>query len=79
MNEATSVSSSFPGFLEAGDLDGKDVTLKIKLVRDSTPDDKGLDGKAMDKPIVVFIRAGKRVGAQQDKRQDDPPALRQQV
>ena len=59
MNEATSVSSSFPGFLEAGDLDRKDVTLKVKLVRDPTPGDKGLDGKPIDKPIVVFMRAGK--------------------
>ena len=59
MNEARSVSGSFPGFLEAGDLDGKDVTLAIKLVREPGPDDKGVDGKPMDKPIVVFEKARK--------------------
>ena len=53
------MSGSFPGFLEAGDLDGNDVTLKIKLVREPGPDDKGLDGKPMDKPIVVFEKARK--------------------
>ena len=59
MKEAISVSGSFPGFLEAGDLDGKDVTLAIKLVRDPGPDDKGLQGEPMDKPLVVFEKARK--------------------
>ena len=59
MEAARSVSGSFPGFLEAGDRDGKDVTLKIKLVRESGLDDKGLDGKPIDKPIVVFEKARK--------------------
>ena len=53
------MSGSFPGFLEAGDLDSRDVTLEIKLVREPGPDDKGLDGKPMDKPIVVFEKARK--------------------
>ena len=59
MEEARSVSGSFPGFLEAGDLDGKDVTLKMKVVRQPGPNDKGLDGKPIDKPIVVFENARK--------------------
>tara|TARA_R100000734_G_C3310234_1_gene101012 strand:+ start:150 stop:512 length:363 start_codon:yes stop_codon:yes gene_type:complete len=59
MKEATSVSGSFPGFLEAGDLDGNDITLAIKVVRESGPDDKGQDGKPLEKPIVVFANARK--------------------
>tara|TARA_R110002012_G_scaffold125779_2_gene277419 strand:+ start:885 stop:1247 length:363 start_codon:yes stop_codon:yes gene_type:complete len=59
MTEAKSVSSSFPGFLEAGDLDGNEITATIKLVRESGEQDKGLDGKPIEKPIVVFEKARK--------------------
>ena len=59
MEEARSVSGSFPGYLKAGDLDGEPRTVKIKVVRQPGPDDKGLDGKPIDKPIVVFANAQK--------------------
>lgn len=59
MREAKSVSDSFPGFLESGDLDGNEVTLEIASVRESTKDDKGLDGKPIDKPVVRFAKARK--------------------
>ena len=59
MTEAKSVSSSFPGFLDAGDLDGNESTVTIKLVREPGEQDKGLDGKPIDKPIVVFEKRQK--------------------
>ncbi len=59
MTEAKSVSSSFPGFLQAGDLDGDEITVTIKLVREPGDQDKGLDGQPIDKPIVVFERTKK--------------------
>ena len=57
--EPKTVSEAYPGFLEAGDLDGKDVTLTIRSVRASNGADKGLDGKPIDKPIVAFEKAHK--------------------
>ena len=57
--EAQSVSKSFPGFLEAGDLDGKEVTLTIASVREPVSDDKGKDGKPIGKPVVKFEKAAK--------------------
>jgi hypothetical protein len=47
------VSEAFGGFLEAEDLpDGKDITVTIESVRESGSNDKGTDGKQIDKPIV---------------------------
>ena len=59
MKEATSVSASFPGYLEAGDLDGKEVTLTIKHVREAEASDKGNDGKKIDRPFLGFEEAQK--------------------
>jgi len=59
MTEAKSVSLSFPGFLDAGDLDGNEVTMTIKLVREPGDQDKGLDGQPIDKPIVAFEKRRK--------------------
>lgn len=59
MKKAKSVSDSFPGFLEAGDLDGKEVTLTISYVRQPEGGDKGKDGRDIDKPIVKFEKARK--------------------
>ena len=57
MKEAKSVSASFPGYLEAGDLDGKDVTLTIKYVREPDDGDIGKDGKPIMRPFVGFEEA----------------------
>lgn len=47
------VSESFPGFLEAEDLpEDRDIAITIEGVRMSTKNDKGKDGRPMDKPIV---------------------------
>ena len=47
------VSEAFGGFLEAEDLpEGKDIPVTILGVRQSTKDDKGSDGKPIDKPLV---------------------------
>lgn len=47
------VSQAFPGFLEAEDLpDGKEVKITVESVRHSGPDDKGTDGRPIDKPIL---------------------------
>lgn len=60
MTEATSVSRSFPGFLEAGDLDGKEITVTIKTVREPGGQDKGQNGEPLkDKAIVIFEKAKK--------------------
>jgi hypothetical protein len=59
MEDPKTVSESFPGFLEAGDLDGKDRTLVIAHVRGSDSGDKGTDGRPIEKPIVAFKGAKK--------------------
>lgn len=47
------VSEVYPGFIEAEDLpDGKDIPIVIERVRMAGPDDKGKDGRALDKPII---------------------------
>ena len=47
------VSEAFGGFLEAEDLpEGKDIPVTILGVRQSPKDDKGRDGKPIDKPLV---------------------------
>ena len=54
------VSEVFGGFLEAEDLpEGKDVPVTIVAVRQSTAEDKGSDGKPIDKPLVQIKGAKK--------------------
>jgi hypothetical protein len=54
------VSEAFGGFLEAEDLpDGKDITVTIEAVREPGPDDKGQDGKQLDKPIIRLAKVQK--------------------
>ena len=54
------VSEVFGGFLEAEDLpQGKDVSVTILAVRESTADDKGSDGKPLNKPLVKIKGAKK--------------------
>lgn len=48
------VSEAYPGYLEAGDLDRKEVTVTIAGHRPSGKEDKGKDGRAIDKPILSF-------------------------
>lgn len=57
--KSKTVSDAFPGFLEAGDLDGKSITLVIKSIRDANQKDKGKDGRVIDKPIIEFVGAKK--------------------
>lgn len=54
------VSEVFDGFLEAEDIpENKDVTVTIENVRQPGKDDKGKDGRQMDKPIVKFAKVKK--------------------
>ena len=54
------VSESFGGFLEAEDLpENKDVTVTIESVREPGKDDKGQDGKPLDKPIIRLAKVKK--------------------
>jgi hypothetical protein len=54
------VSEVFGGFLEAEDIpEGSDITVTIESVREPGPDDKGKDGKRMDKPIVRLAKVKK--------------------
>lgn len=47
------VSDAYPGFIEAEDLpEGKDISITIEGVRMAGPQDKGRDGKALDKPLI---------------------------
>lgn len=47
------VSDVFPGFIEAEDLpEGKDIPITIERVRMAGSDDKGKDGRQLDKPII---------------------------
>jgi hypothetical protein len=56
------VSEAFGGFLEAEDLpEGKDITVTIEAVREPSKDDKGQDGKLIDKPIVKFAKVKKEL------------------
>jgi hypothetical protein len=57
------VSEAFGGFLEAEDLpDGKDITVTIESVRESGSNDKGTDGKPIDKPILKLKGVKKELG-----------------
>lgn len=54
------VSEIFDGFLEAEDLpENKDVPVTIENVRQPCKDDKGKDGRLMDKPIVKLAKVKK--------------------
>lgn len=54
------VSEVFDGFLEAEDIPaGKDIPVTIESVREPGPDDKGKDGRQMDKPIVKLAKVKK--------------------
>ena len=54
------VSEAFGGFLEAEDIpDGKDITVTIESYREPGPDDKGQDGKQLDKPIFRLAKVRK--------------------
>lgn len=54
------VSELFSGFLEAEDLpDGKPIVVTIEGVRMPSKDDKGKDGRQMDKPIVKLAKVKK--------------------
>jgi hypothetical protein len=54
------VSELFSGYLEAEDLpDDRDVTVTIESVRAPGKDDKGKDGRVMDKPIVKLTKVKK--------------------
>ncbi len=54
------VSEAFGGFLEAEDIpDGKDIPVTIESVREPGKDDKGQDGKQLDKPIVKLAKVQK--------------------
>ena len=56
------VSEAFGGFLEAEDLpDGKDITVTIESVRESGSNDKGTDGKPIDKPIIRLAKVKKEL------------------
>lgn len=59
MSDPKTVSESFPGYLEAGDLDGKDATITIGHVRAPGSEDKGMDGRVIDKPIMQIKGAKK--------------------
>ncbi len=54
------VSEVFDGFLEAEDLEeGQDIPVTIQAVRQPGKDDKGLDGRVIDKPIIQLKGAKK--------------------
>lgn len=54
------VSELFSGFLEAEDLpDGRDIEVTIESVRLPGKDDKGRDGRLLDKPIVRLAKVKK--------------------
>ena len=54
------VSEAFDGFLEAEDIpEGKDIPVTIEAIREPGPDDKGKDGRVMDKPIVKLAKVKK--------------------
>ena len=56
------VSELFNGFLEAEDLpEDKDITVTIEAVRQATPDDKGKDGRGLDKPIMRLSKVKKEL------------------
>jgi hypothetical protein len=62
MNEPKSVSDFYSGFLEAGDLDGKEITLEIESISSPTAKDKFPDGHQAKTPIVKFKGAKKLWG-----------------
>ena len=56
------VSEVFDGFLEAEDIPaGKDIPVTIESVREPGPDDKGKDGRVIDKPIMKLRKVKKEL------------------
>ena len=61
VRKAVSVTKSFPGWLEAEDLEGGETTVTIEYVREPTKDDVGLKGAQVTKPILKFVNRTKEM------------------
>ena len=61
VRKAVSVTTRFPGGLEAEDLEGGETTGTIEYVREPTKDDVGLKGAQVTKPILKFVNRTKEM------------------